>query len=435
MWRAARSGSRRQLVTLRCYHDRLVLVFVLAADLAAALAADLGEPTSKERIVNLPALGRPGDRRAYPRVTCTLTCAVPGLGEGRVLNVSDGGAFIALPAAQVHPPRHIQVRLGLTDPPIELPAEVVRVTTLEPHGLGLGLQFRSVNDTAGEHIHRFVLARLLAEIAEIMEGDPRPVDPRNVQTISSVESVAAAMRQMIEAEGPVPGTLFQRDVGELVDIQLLAADHRTATVSLRDPNARRPVAGDHIHLTLTRGSFNAHAHTQVLSRNGERVSLDLPASLTVFELRRAPRRAPAPEEMFISIPVPYPPATKLRCEVLDISSTGLAFKLAPNAPYFLPGTPLREVAISGLGGDDERRKSAQVMHITPVDDEHGKLSYLRVGIDFGITDENFAKGARPRAGGEKRSVSFVEKMGMLIGRLVPKRGPQTSAIAASAGVE
>lgn len=385
--------------------------------------------------MNHPALGRPGDRRAYPRVTCTLTCAVPGLGEGHVLNVSDGGAFITLPTAQVHPPRHVQVRLGLTDPPIELPAEVVRVTTLEPHGLGLGLQFRSVNDTAGEHIHRFVLARLLAEIAEIMEGDPRPVDPRNVQTISSVESVAAAMRQMIEAEGPVPGTLFQRDVGELVDIQLLAADHRTATVSLRDPNARRPVAGDHIHLTLTRGSFNAHAHTQVLSRSGERVSLELPSSLTVFELRRAPRRAPAPEEMFISIPVPYPVGTKLRCEVLDISSTGLAFKLTPSAPYFLPGTPLREVAISGLGGDDERRKSAQVMHITPVEDDRGKLSYLRVGIDFGITDENFAKGARPRAGGEKRAVSFVEKMGMLIGRLVPRRGPQTSAIAASAGVE
>ncbi len=387
--------------------------------------------------MNLPDLGRPGDRRAYPRVTCTLTCAVTGLGEGRVLNVSDGGAFVTLPTATAHPPRQIQVRLGLTDPPIELPAEVVRVTTLESGGLGLGLQFRGAHDTASEHIHRFVLARLLAEIAEIMEGDPRPVDPRNVQTISSVESVAASMRQMIDAEGPVPGTLFQRDVGELVDIQLVAADHRVAVVLLRDPGARRPEAGDHIHLTLTRGSFNAHAHTQVLSRSGERVSLEMPASLTVFELRRAPRRAPAPEEMFIAIPVPYPPGTKLRCEVLDISSTGLAFKLSPHAPYFLPGTPLREVAISGLGGDDERRKSAHVMHITPVEYEPGKLEYLRVGIDFGITDENFAKGARPRAGGgEKRAVSFVEKMGMLIGRLVPRRStPQTAAIAASAGVE
>ena len=45
--------------------------------------------------MTLQALGRPGDRRAYPRVTCTLSCAVAGLGEGRVLNVSDGGAFIA----------------------------------------------------------------------------------------------------------------------------------------------------------------------------------------------------------------------------------------------------------------------------------------------------------------------------------------------------
>ena len=385
--------------------------------------------------MNLQALGRPGDRRAYPRVTCTLTCAVAGLGEGRVLNVSDGGAFVALPDTQVHPPRHVQVRLGLTDPPLELPAEVVRVTTLAPQGIGLALQFKVVTEPVAEHIHRFVLSRLLAEIAEIMEGDPRPVDPRNVQIVSSVESVASAMRRMIESEGPVPGNVFQRDVGDLVDMQLIAADHHHVVVTLRDAAARRPTTGDHIHLTLTRGSFNAHAHTQVVGRSGERVTLETPSSLTIFELRRAPRRPPTAQEMYISIPVPFPAGRKLRCEVLDISSTGLAFKLPRDAPYFLPGTPLREVAISGVGGNDERRKSAQVMHITPVLDDDGELDYMRVGVDFGITDENFAKGARPRAGGEKRSVSFVEKMGTLIGRLVPRKGPQTAAIAATSGVE
>ena len=385
--------------------------------------------------MNLQALGRPGDRRAYPRVTCTLSCAVAGLGDGQVLNVSDGGAFVALPETQVHPPRQIHLRLAISDPPLEMPAEVVRVTTLAPQGIGLAIQWKGVQDTASEQIHRFVLARLLAEIAEIMEGDPRPVDPRNVQLVHSVESVASAMRQMIEADGPVPGNLFQRDVGELVDIQLVAADHREVVVLLRDPSARRPETGDHIHLTLTRGSFNAHAHTTVRGRSGERVSLDVPPSLTVFELRRAPRRAPTAEEMFVAIPVPYPPGRKLRCEVLDISSTGLAFKLARDAPYFLPGTPLREVAILGARGDGERRKSAQVMHITPVNDAAGNIDYVRVGIDFGITDDAFAKGARPRAGGEKRSASFVEKMGLLIGRLVPRRAPTTASLTAASGVE
>lgn len=385
--------------------------------------------------MTLQALGRPGDRRAYPRVTCTLTCAVAGLGDGRVINVSDGGAFVALPDTQMHPPRHLQLRLQIGESALELPADVVRVTTLAPQGIGLALQFRGLGDPAVEQIHRFVLGRLLAEIAEIMEGDPRPIDPRNVQVIAPIESVSAYLRGMLEAEGPVPGTVFQRDVGDLVDIQLIATDPRSAFVTLRDPGARRPVPGDHIHLTLTRGSFNAHAHTQVQARSGDQVVLDLPPSLTVFELRRAPRRAPSPEEMFISIPLPFPPGKKLRCEVLDISSTGLAFKVRADAAYFLPGTPLRDLAISGVGGDGERRKSAQVMHITPLSGDIGGVDHLRIGIDFGINDEAFTKGARPRAAAEKRTVSFVEKMGQLIGRMVPRRAPQLQSNTASSGVE
>lgn len=385
--------------------------------------------------MTLQALGRPGDRRVYPRVTCTLACGVPGLGDGRVLNVSDGGAFVALPDTQLHPPRSVQLRLQLGEPALELPAEVVRVTTLAPQGIGLGLQFRGLPDAAVEQIHRFVLGRLLAEIAEIMEGDPRPIDPRNVQLVSPIESVAAYLRGLLEAEGPVPGTLFQRDVGELVDIQLTATDPHRALVTLRDAGARHPRVGDHIHLTLTRGSFNAHAHTQVQARSGDQVVLDLPPSLTVFELRRAPRRAPSPEEMFVSIPLPFPPGKKLRCEVLDISSTGLAFKVRADAAYFLPGTPLRDLAISGVGGDGERRKSAQVMHITPLGGPDGVAEHLRIGIDFGISDEAFAKGARPRAAAEKRSVSFVEKMGLLIGRLVPRRASALPSGPAASGVE
>jgi hypothetical protein len=290
--------------------------------------------------VNLQALGRPGDRRAYPRVTCTLsrapspasaTAGAQRLRRRRLRRAArDPGpsrratSTCASPSATRRsscPPR------SSASPPSRPRASASRI------------QFRGVSDTASEQIHRFVLGRLLAEIAEIMEGDPRPVDPRNVQLVHSVESVAALPAPDDRGRGPRPR-------------QPLPARRRRARRHpagrrrpprgrrpLRDPSARRPETGDHIHLTLTRGSFNAHAHTTVRGRSGERVSLDVPASLTVFELRRAPRRAPTAEEMFVAIPVPYPPGRKLRCEVLDISSTGLAFKLARDAPYFLPGTP------------------------------------------------------------------------------------------------
>src|SRR5690606_16854161 len=161
---------------------------------------------------------------------------------------------------------------------MELSARVVRVGALSPHGLGGGLQFLEVADVAAEQIHRYVLGRLLGEIAAVMEGDPRPADPRNVTVTSGTEAVAGAPPQML-AEGPVSGMLFQRDVGELVDVQLTQVSGAAALVVLRDAGARRPAVGDHVHITLTRGTFNAHAHSQVLDRVGGRVTLEVPPNL------------------------------------------------------------------------------------------------------------------------------------------------------------
>lgn len=385
--------------------------------------------------MNVQPYGRPGDRRAFPRVACTLACTIVGVGDGRILNVSDGGLFIALPDAQTHLPGQLRVRVTLAErgEPVDLVGRVVRSGALSPHGLGVGLQLQEVGEIAAEQIHRYVLGRLLGEIAEVMEGDPRPVDPRNVQVTSGTESVAQALRSML-SEGPVTGMLFQRDVGELADVQLTQVSGDAALVVLKDPGARRPTVGDHVHITLTRGTFNAHAHSQVLDRVGGRVTLEVPPTLTRFELRRAQRRSPGPEEMFITIPLPFPPGKKLRREVLDISATGLAFKMRPDEAYLLPGTPLREIVVSGASGGGETRKPAQVMHVTPVTGETGEIEYLRVGLDFGIADEAFSKGVRPRGAVEKKSLGFVEKMGMLIGRLIPRRTPQAGG-AAAGGIE
>jgi hypothetical protein len=117
--------------------------------------------------------------------------------------------------------------------------------------------------------------------------------------------------------------------------------------------------------------------------------------------------------MFVAIPLPYPPGRKLRCEVLDISSTGLAFKLARDAPYFLPGTPLREVAILGV---PRRRRAPQVRaghahHPRQRRRRQHRLLKASASTSASPTTPS-SKGARPRAAGEKRSASFVEKMGL-----------------------
>lgn len=384
--------------------------------------------------MNVQPYGRPGDRRAFPRVPCTLQCTLANLGSGRVLNVSDGGAFVALSDQHAQLPNELQLSLPLlgADQALDVSARVVRIAALSPHGLGVGLQFQDLSETAAEQIHRYVLGLLLAEIAEVLD-QPRPVEPRNVQLISGVTSVANTLRDML-SEGPVPGRLFHRDIGELLDVQLFQVSGAAVMVQLVDATARLPTVGDHVHLTLTRGTFNAHAHSQVLDRSGARVTLEVPANLTRFELRRSQRRSPGPQEMFVSIPLPYPPGKKLRREVLDISATGLAFRMRPDEALLLPGTPLREVVVSGADGDGEARKTGQVMHVTPVAGDGGAVEYLRVGLDFGIADEAFTKGVRPRGAAEKKSLGFVEKMGIFFGRLIPRKSAPPTGPGAS-GVE
>ncbi len=179
----------------------------------------------------------------FPRVACTLVCTVANVGSGRVLNVSDGGAFVALPDQHAHLPSQLQLSVALlgSDQAVDVSARVVRVAALSPHGLGVGLQFQDLSEAAAEQIHRYVLGRLLAEIAEIMEDQPRHVDPRNVQVVSGVASVANTLRDML-AEGPVPGMLLQRDVGELVDLQLFQVSGAAILVQLRDAAARLPAS-------------------------------------------------------------------------------------------------------------------------------------------------------------------------------------------------
>jgi len=365
--------------------------------------------------------GRPGDRRVFPRVQCALDCAVSELGAGRLLNLSVGGAFIAFAGELDKPGDHVHLRFDLDGEELSVVGEVVRTSPIVPLGTGFGVRFHEVAEELGERLHRFVLGRLLTEIAEVMEDNPAPLDPNSVTVIRGVEQVLAELRGGSGDNGGFEGSLFQRDVAELVDVKLTQVGSQRLLAQLKSSSVTHPRVGDHVHLSLRCGHANVHLHTQVLDRRGASLVLEVPASVTRFELRRAPRTVPGPGTMFVEIPVPYPPGRRLRREVLDISATGLAFRCRTDEAFFLPGTPLRELVITGAEVGGEERRSAQVMHVTAVEGERGEVDHLRVGVDFGISDTAFKRGVRPRPPSERKGSSFLSRMTSLIGQLVPRR--------------
>jgi len=372
--------------------------------------------------------GRPGDRRALPRVQCALDCTVAEIGAGRLLNLSVGGAFVAFAGELETPGDQLHLRFDLEGEQVDLVGDVVRTSPIVPLGTGFGVRFHQVAESLGDRLHRFVLGRLLTEIAEVMEDNPAPLDPNSVTVLRGIDAVLKELRSGLADGIGFEGALFQRDVAELVDVRLTQAGSQRLLAQLKSAGGVHPRVGDHVHLSLRRGHANVHFHTQVLDRSGPSLVLEVPPSLTRFELRRAPRTVPGPGTMFVEIPVPYPPGRRLRREVLDISATGLAFRCGVDEVFFLPGTPLRELVIvgskTGPKGSEER-KSAQVMHVTPVKDESGRVDHLRVGVDFGISDTAFKRGVRPRPSGERKSTSFLSRMSSLIGQLVPRRPTAT----------
>ncbi|MCA9689602.1 MAG: methyltransferase domain-containing protein [Myxococcales bacterium] len=375
-------------------------------------------------------------------MSCSIECSVAGLGEGRVLNLSVGGAYLVFAGTSQVPAGSLALRFVLDDvsEPITIHTAIVRSSPIAAHaggGLGCGVRFESPNDETTRRLHAFVLGKLLTEIAEIMEAEPEPVEPGNIELVTGAPEVASKLKTILAADVEVPGVLFQRDVAELIDVTLSSVMRERITIQLRRSGSRWPVVGGHVHLNLNRGFSHIHAHTQVLDRSGSVVTLEVPPSLTIFQLRGAPRRQAEPGQMFVEVPLPYPPGHKLKREILDISSTGLAFKIRPDEAYFLPGTPLREIVISGSDDDRAYHKAAQVMHVTPVKEESGRVTYLKVGVAFGIADEGVKRGVKPNAASLKKSTSFLSRMTGLLGQIAMRRGNgrQRSYAAAAPKVE
>jgi hypothetical protein len=257
--------------------------------------------------VNLQALGRPGDRRAYPRVTCTLTCAVAGLGEGRVLNVSDGGAFVALPDTQVHPPRRAPPPRHRRDPPLELPAEVVRVTTLAPHGIGLAPSGKASATPPSSRSTASCSPACSPRSPRSWRATRAPSTPATSSCHSGVERRRPPPPRDDRRRGPRPRH----------PVPARRRRARRHPAGRRRPrhepsSSPRPQRAAPSPATTSTSPSPAAPSTPTptprsSAASGDRVSLEVPATLTDLRAAPRPRRAPTAEEMFVAIPLPYPP--------------------------------------------------------------------------------------------------------------------------------
>lgn len=92
----------------------------------------------------------------------------------------------------------------------------------------------------------------------------------------------------------------------------------------------------------------------------------------------------------VKIPLPFPKGVTIVKEVIDLSDQGLAFKMAREEGFLLPGTTIKDLVIY-CNGKNVEKPSAEVMYAAPDTENEG----FKIGIKFiGTTSKRSALGRR-----------------------------------------
>lgn len=98
-----------------------------------------------------------------------------------------------------------------------------------------------------------------------------------------------------------------------------------------------------------------------------------------LERRREERILLNEKSMFIDIALNCPKGYQITKPIIDISASGLAFKLNEEEGYFLPGTTFRDIKIKDTKYE-KSISSAVVRYYLPVKDEN--KTYYKIGLEF-----------------------------------------------------
>lgn len=375
------------------------------------------------------------DRRSSPRIDCSIQAEVEGA-TCEILDLSVGGAFLALPFPPSFPHAfllnfRVQDQVGPNEAPIErelrLYANVRRSVRLQSNGFGIGVEFAAVAPEDQLVLKRYVLRSVIQDIISLVERQTMELEPGDIKDLGNTfEQLRAMQRENIEL------SLCQRGGWAILTGRLLGVDRGGLTVQLNLP-PKEPLLGGKVHISCTRAHHHHYFSVFLQNQQGGLLHLDVPEHIFSYDLRKSPR-TPASPEVYVEIPVPYPPGALLRRSVIDVSSEGMAFKNPKDQGYFLPGTPLRELRLHLGPNVPVTLRTGQVMHVTPVE-EAGEVKFLKIGVEFTISDMTVTRGRRPAAP-PTQEASFFARMASFVKHLTTttfssrssERAPTTSPV-------
>lgn len=366
--------------------------------------------------MNILSEPRTKDRRAHPRIACSIECVIPETKKGRILNLSADGALVALAEPLQEKQTDVQLQFLLEDDSqtFVIPARIVREAVCLPQSMHIGLSFVHPEQQIKQRLYSFVLAKLLREAG--LHRTSKSLKSEHIKTIS--ESVNIAHVLHLELQPGTKGTLFQYEIAEqlrTIYLQKITDEEIVIQVVAKDSLWLAP--STKVHLFFTLGFAFLYFEAWVIKQQDNLIYLTFPKMLS-----RISRGADS-HSMYVEIPLPYPIGRNLICEVLEVFDTGIAIKMDPHDTYFLPGTPIRELILQGVENRFKHHSQAQVANIIPVKAEEHTVEYLRVELDFTVQNPLIAKGIHPAYQYKKNSDSIFAKVKKLFGYFLSLRPP------------
>lgn len=333
--------------------------------------------------------------RRLPRISLTLpiksyheVC----LHEATIENFTPEGFFIS--TRHPHPGDILSFAFKLPDSTreIKVKAETIWHKT-EEETISLGVKVVEISDNDRENLQKYYLSQLPEDIAVLIAP---LLDSGRIQEIFPVSDYELAynfLSKLFTEEDQLGVISEKLDWIAKVSYEEITKDTITLLVLERKNLLSTIFEDKHVRVCLGKVNDNLfYFHSVIQSIEGDLITIALPNQ--VFSVRNRRRNYRAVQDpswkMQVEIPLPYPSGRFIRKDIVDLSSSGLAFKIKPDEIYFLPGTPLSNIGIYRKG-ILLMNTQAEVRHITPLKDEDGG-SYLKIGIQFRVRSKRFLKG-------------------------------------------
>ncbi|MDR4508242.1 MAG: methyltransferase domain-containing protein [Candidatus Brocadiaceae bacterium] len=342
------------------------------------------------------------EKRLFPRITCEFPVYDHSYNYiGKSVNICFGGLQIESSSQvfqRLNVERTIHFPLKNCEELVEATVVPLRVENKGTDLLVIGFSFRELPPKSEELVCHYIINSLW-EKSVMPSGGEGGIQERRWSKLTDKEEILEIFAVIAktgtvfycfqdESETVLPLTFLKVEQGNL----FFQSDAKSLYAQLHDDSAT--------YLAVNLGFSGYILSTDKHTVKGNTIILPLPEILYCCNRRTEKRENVNDQNMFVSIPIPYPPGTNLHRKVIDVSNKGLAFFNPLKEIYFLPGTPIGNFKVRGKR---EFVTKAEIRHITPIENG-GNVSGLKVGVFFPEKTASFLTGQvkKPTSGAVTR---------------------------------